>query len=140
MLFYFRCYRHKLKRLTILFCECILLVKENNYIELDDASSCLELCLSVTRMTNQYRFSSLNENFDEAISDEYLRKYQISLTLEDEGNELAQIAFLDIRMVPISSSFGAIEDIIDENQDSNDTIEELLGLKEIDMSLEADRP
>lgn len=116
------------------------MVKENNYIELDDASSCLELCLSVTRMTNQYRFSSLNENFDEAISDEYLRKYQISLTLEDEGNELAQIAFLDIRMVPISSSFGAIEDIIDENQDSNDTIEELLGLKEIDMSLEADRP
>lgn len=116
-------------------------IKEKKDIDIyGDISSILELSLSVSRMTNKYRFSTLDESFDKAVRDEYLRKYRINLTLEDleQGKDLAKIAYVDIRMVPLSSLYEDMEIIIDENPDSFDTIGSLIHLEEIDMSDECE--
>lgn len=112
-------------------------IKENDYMDIyGDVTNSLDLSLSVSRNVNKYRFSTLNQYFDEAIADERLRSYKINLVLEDldAGKELAKIAYAEIRIIPLSAMFGDIDLVIDEDADSSDSISPLLNLKEINMS------
>lgn len=99
----------------------------------------LELSLSVSRITNKYRFSTMDMYFDEAIPDERLRSYKINLTLEDinQLDDLAKIAYVELRMLPLESILGDV-DLIDDNADSFDSISPLLRLDEINMPAKYD--
>lgn len=109
-------------------------LKENKYIELDNAGD-VGLSMRVERKMNKYFFSKLNENLEDAIPENRVKRYQVYLDLVDLESEepLAQVAYMDINALPHYWDYDTIGMISDEDADLNDTMLSVLKLKEMDM-------
>lgn len=116
-------------------------IKEGDYLTLDGSyEDMISFEVRVERSGKRYDIANLNEGIENAVTGGNLREYKLYLDVvdHDQGETVADVAYMELYLVSYKLSYAELSMYIDENGDTNNTLQAVIGLDEMHMSDECE--